>query len=212
MANPMIAARPMRVVRPADLEHLYTNPRAVLRKQAKTGKLRKVAHGVYVAVPDDAYDPLRWRPAFEAAAGAIGTALFGNKGAVVMGLAAARLHRVVPRAHARAELAVERRHDPVRLVDRDHGVVQFKHRDLARLDTQQMKTELGTMLVTTPEQTLVDLAIDRTEDPTDTREAMQGLARKVDWGKVDTIARTCRGGKAARPKLEAIRTEQQQDA
>lgn len=205
MATVRIAARPMRAVRPADLNDVYVNPRAVLRRQAETGRVRRLAHGVYVAVPDDAHDPKRWRPAFEAAAGAIGTALFGDRQAVMMGLAAARLHRVVPRAHARAELAVGRRHAQVRLTDRDHGVVKFVRRDLDELDVQPMRTELGTMLVTTPEQTLVDLAMENLQPTADIREAMRGLARKVDWAKVETIAGRRRGGKAALPVLHDLR-------
>ncbi|MBD7919318.1 hypothetical protein H9657_13665 [Cellulomonas sp. Sa3CUA2] len=207
MANVQIAARPMRAVRPADLDGVFVNPRAVLRQRAAAGKVRRVAHGVYVAVPDDAYDPHRWRPAFEAAAGAVGTAMFGDRRAVLMGLAAARLHRVVPRARARAEMAVERRHAPVKLADREHGIVDFVRRDLDDLDVQPMRTELGTMLVTTAEQTLVDLALERTADPADVREAMRGLARKADWGKVEKIAGTRRGGKKAMATLRALRRE-----
>lgn len=207
MGDAKIATRPMRAVRPADLEKVYVNPRAVLRKQAAAGKVHKVAHGVYVAVPDDAYDPQRWRPGFEAAAGAIGTAMFGDRRAVLMGLTAARLHRVVPRARARADLAIGRRHAPVRLTDRDQGVVNFVHRDLDDLDVQPMKTELGTMLVTTPEQTLVDLALERAADPTDVREAMRGLARKADWVTVEKIAGNRHGGKKAMVTLRALRGE-----
>lgn len=202
-----IATRPMRAVRPIDLADVYVNPRAVLRKQALTGAVCKIAHGVYVAVPDDAYDPLRWRPAFEAAAGAIATAKFGEGGAVVMGLTAARLHRVVPRAHARAEVAVARRHVPVPLADREHGIVTFVQRDLGDLGVQRMTTELGTMLVTTPEQTLVDLATRGTTVPGTTHDAMVGLARQVDWDVVERIATAQRGGKAARPVLRAVRRE-----
>jgi len=199
----------MRAVRPADLVGDYVNPRAVLRKQAETGKLRKIAHGVYVAVPDDAFDPQRWRPAFEAAAGAIGTALFGDKNAVVMGITAARLHRVVPRAHARADLAVPRRHDPVRLADRATGTVKFHTRDLGQLDVQPVKTELGTMLVTTPEQTIVDLVLHRgAAEDADTRDALRALARRADWRKVDRIVAATRGGKAAQPVLQRLRDEQ----
>lgn len=207
MVKVRLATRPMRAVRPADLDEVYANPRAVLRKQAETGKVRKIAHGVYVAVPDDAYDPKRWRPGFEAAAGAVGTALFGDRRAVAMGITAARLHRVMPRAHALAEIAVERRHADVRLADREHGRVKFVRRDLDALDVEPIKTELGTMLVTTPEQTLVDLAATHEVNPADAREAMLGLARKVDWDKVERLATVRRGGKTALTKLRAVRHE-----
>lgn len=205
--NAKIATRPMRAVRPADLDGLYVNPRAVLAKQAKAGKVHKVAHGVYVAVPDDAYDPKRWRPALEAAAGAVGTAMFGDRRVALMGLSAARLHRVVPRARARADVAIGRRHAPVRLADRDHGVVNFVRRDLDDLDVQPIRTELGTILVTTPEQTLVDLALGRAADTADVREAMRGLARKADWPRVEKIAAHRRGGKRALATLRVLHGE-----
>lgn len=171
--------------------------------------MHTIASGVDVAVPDGVYDPQRWRPAFEAAAGAVSTAIFGEGRAVMMGLTAARMHRVVPRARARADVAVERRHAQVKLTDRDHGVVDFVRRDLAALDVQPMTTELGTVLVTTPEQTLVDLALDRTADPDldDVTEAMRGLARKVNWVKVEELAGNRHGGKKAMVALCALRDQ-----
>lgn len=185
--KPRIATRPMRVVRPADLDGVYTNPRAVLAKQARSGKVHRVARGVFVAVPDDAYDPHRWRPAFEAAAGAVGTALVGERAAVAMGMTAARLHGAVPRARARAELAVRARRRPVDLTDRPAGTVEFRVRDVDALDVQTVQTELGPMLTTTPEQTVVDLAAGHPEAP-DVHAAMTVLARRVDWDMVERLA------------------------
>lgn len=70
-----------------------------------------------------------------------------------------------------------------------------------------VKTELGTMLVTTPEQTPVDLVLDHAGQTTDVHEAMRGLARKVDWAKVDTLARNRHGGRRALDVLHALRGE-----
>jgi hypothetical protein len=65
------------------------NPRAVLAK-ATTGKVHKVARWVFVAPPETVVDPARWRPGFEAAAGAVGTAIFGPEAVVAVGMTAAR--------------------------------------------------------------------------------------------------------------------------
>lgn len=203
-ASVRIAARPMRAVRPADLEGVYVNPRAVLAKQAATGKVHKVARGVFVAPPDTVADPVRWRPGFEAAAGAVGTAIFGPDAVVVVGMTAARMLRVVPRAHAAADLAVAARHRPIDLTDRAHGLVRFVTRDIHALDTRPMTTELGTMRVTTPEQTLVDLAADTNGDDTDARDAMGALARRVTWDMVYAIAAHQRGARKALPRLRAL--------
>ncbi len=179
----------MRVVRPADMVDLLADPGSALRRMAASGEVRRIARGIYVAVPDDAYDPKRWRPAFEAAAGAIGTALFGEGRAVAMGITAARLHRAVPRACARAYVAVERGRAEVRMADRDHGWVTFVQRELDALDVQPIRTELGTFLATTPEQTLIDLATGSDLNPSDARETMTILAQSVDWARVAALAR-----------------------
>jgi len=176
----------------AAIERVLVDDRKLLDLLAEgttdeAGGRHQIAPGVFVAVPDDTFDPTRWRPGFEAAVGAIGVALFGGEGAVVTGLAAARLHRVVPRALAQAELAVGREHEPVRLTDREQGVVCFVVRDVAALDTTTVATEIGPILVTTPEQTLVDLDAAHDELTADVVEAMTGLARKVDWVRVASL-------------------------
>jgi hypothetical protein len=48
-------------------------------------------------------------------------------------------------------------HRPIRLKDRQ-SVVRFVKRDTDRLDAERIETPLGSAIVTTPEQTLLDLA------------------------------------------------------
>lgn len=206
-AGPRLAARPMRAVRPVDLVGHFANPRAVLRERATKGLVHKVAYGTYVVVPDDAHDPLRWRPALEAAAGAVATAIYGDGGAALMGMTAARMHGAVPRAVGRATVAAPRRHRDVTLADRRDGVVDFVQRDLETVDTQPMRTELGVMQVTTPEQTIVDLARDRTINEADRHQAMLALGRGADWTRVEELAARQRGGTAALPVLRRVRNE-----
>lgn len=202
--RPRIATRPLRAVTPADLTDAYANPRAVLAQKARRGEVHKVAHGVYVAVPDDACDPHRWRPALEAAAAAVATTAYDER-PVAVGLTAARLLGALPRAHARATFAVPARHADVRLVDRSHGVVGFVRRDVAALPTTTVRTELGDVLVTTPEQTVIDLALNRTKaDPGALAEAVTNLAPRVDWGVVEDLARAQRGGQTALARLRRV--------
>ena len=73
-----------------------------------------------------------------------------------MGVSAARLHGVLLRALATAVVAVPKRHDLVRLADRQ-VVVRFVLRDNVRLNAERINTELGPVVVTTPEQPVLDL-------------------------------------------------------
>ena len=202
-----LAVRPMRTVRPADLVGTFVNPRAVMRDRAAKGEVHKLAYGIYVAVPDDAHDQARWRPGLEAAAAAVGTAVFGDRGAAVMGMAAARLLGAAPRARGHAMVAAPRRHRDVILTDRRDAVVRFAQRDLAVIDTQPVATELGVALTTTPEQTLVDLARDRTVVEADWHAAMLGLGRTADWARVEELAAMQRGRTVTEPVLRRIRGE-----
>jgi len=202
-----LAVRPMRTVRPADLDGAYVNPRAVLRDRAARGLVHKVAYGTYVAVPDDAHDQARWRPALEAAAAAVATAIFGDRGAALMGMTAARLLGAAPRARGDAVVAAPRRHRDVTLVDRRDAAVRFVQRDLDEIETQPIATELGVTLVTTPEQTLVDLARDRTVNEADRHDAMLALGRTADWDRVEALAAGQRGRTVAEPVLRSLRRE-----
>jgi hypothetical protein len=202
-----LAVRPMRTVRPTDLDDAYVNPRAVLRDRVAKGEVHKLAYGIYVAVPDDAHDQRRWRPGFEAAAAAVATAVYGDRGAALMGMAAARVLGAVPRARGHATVAVPRRHRDVVLTDRRDGVVQFVQRDLDAIDTQPVVTELGVALTTTPEQTLVDLARDRTVAEADRNEAMLALGRTADWDRVEQLAAAQRGRTVTEPALRRLRRE-----
>jgi hypothetical protein len=76
---------------------------------------------------------------------------------VVMGVSAARLYGAIPRALATATVAVPAQHRPIALSDRS-AVVRFVKRNTDGIDAERFDTELGSTLVTTPEQTILDLA------------------------------------------------------
>lgn len=193
-----ITTAPLRTVRPQDLAHVYTQPFVQLNRWVNQGRMNRLTHGVYYALPDDVEPP--WIPTMEAATAAIATAFFGDRVPIVMHLTAARLHGAVPRALAVGIAAVPRQQKAMRLVDREHGQVVFVKRDVDVLDAVLMPTELGDVLVTTPEQTILDLAKrpDLGDAPAQAQEAIAALLPRVDLDRVKQIALRQRGMKAFR--------------
>ena len=153
---PQLARRPFGVLRPVDAVDVYANPAKDLARLAERGSLHKLATGYYAVVPPHSTDRA-WLPSVEAAAFGIAAADYGPNGAVLMGLSAARLHGAVPRALDVAVVAVPKNRPALLLGDRD-ATVRFVRRDTDRLDAERVNTDLGAALVTTVEQTLLDLA------------------------------------------------------
>jgi predicted transcriptional regulator of viral defense system len=153
---PALLQGPVRVVTVQSAAAVYAHPRAELSRLAARGVLQRLHAGVYAVVPPGRTAE-SWRPTIEAAAGALGTALVGHDHAVLMGISAARLHGAVPRAIAIATVAVPAQRRPVTLDGRSERVI-FIPRDVERLDAELMDTDLGPLLVTGIEQTVLDLA------------------------------------------------------
>lgn len=153
---PRLARRTFGVLRPADASGVYAHPPQEFARLTDRGLLHKVATGYYAIVPPHSTDR-DWMPSLEAVAYGIAAADYGADAAVLMGLSAARLHGAVPRALAVSVVAVEKNRRTLVLVDRAASVV-FVRRDTSRLDAERLGTDLGGALVTTVEQTLLDLA------------------------------------------------------
>jgi predicted transcriptional regulator of viral defense system len=151
-----LAGLPMRTLRPQQAAAVYAQPRGEVRRLERRGALHRLAHGYYVVVPQE-HVGTDWMPAVEAAAAGIATADFGAGAAILMGVSAARMHGAIPRAIATAVVAVPAQRNTIMLADRA-AKVRFVKRNTARLDAERMTTELGATLVTTPEQTVLDLA------------------------------------------------------
>ena len=151
-----LAGRPLRTVRPQDVTDIYAHPRPELARLAERGVLHRVARGYYVVVPQE-HLGRPWLPNLEAVAAGIGSSVYGAEHVVLMGVSAARVLGAIPRALAHAVVAVPRQHRPVPLVDRS-AVVQFVKRSTDLLDAERVETPLGPALVTTAEQTVLDLA------------------------------------------------------
>jgi predicted transcriptional regulator of viral defense system len=151
-----LARAPMKTIRPADAAHTYAHPRPQLARLTERGLLHRLADGYYVVVPQDMVGS-SWMPGLETAAAGISSAIYGPDDIVVMGVSAARLHGVMPRALATATVAVPAQHRPIALSDR-RAVIRFVTRNTHAIDAKRFDTELGSTLVTTPEQTILDLA------------------------------------------------------
>jgi hypothetical protein len=106
-----------------------------------------------------------------------------------MGPSAARLHGAIPRALATATIAVPRQHREIELSDRP-AVVRFVKRDTARLDAELIDTPLGAALVTTPEQTVLDLAHrpQLGDVEVDIRSAVAALYARSDQQRLSMLA------------------------
>ena len=144
------------VLRPRDAALVYAQPRPEFLRMTARGDLHRLATGYYALVPPGARER-EWKPSLEAAAYGIAAADYGAELVVLMGLSAARMHGAIPRALSVAVVAVPKQRPMVALVDRDARVV-FVRRDTSLLRAERMRTDLGHCLVTTVEQTVLDLA------------------------------------------------------
>ncbi len=183
-----LAALPLRTLRPQDAEGVYAQPRGEVRRLERRGALHRLAHGYYVVVPQD-QTGTDWMPTLEAAAAGIATADFGPANAILMGVSAARVHGAIPRAIGTAVVAVPAQRSAITLADRV-ATVRFVKRDTGRLDAERMSTELGPTLVTTPEQTVLDLArrpeLGDAED--EVQDAIRILIARSDNNLLDDLA------------------------
>jgi transcriptional regulator with AbiEi antitoxin domain of type IV toxin-antitoxin system len=146
---------PLRTIRPQDLVAIYTQPSVQLHRLTSQGRIRKVAHGYYYALPDD--QGPNWTANLEAVAAGIATAIYGERIPVLMHLSAARLHGALPRAIGTAIVAVPRKHHTITLASPPGAQLVFVQRDVDRLDATLNRTDLGLALGTSVEQTVLDL-------------------------------------------------------
>ncbi len=183
-----ITAAPLRTVRPVMLEGLYANPRKELVRMRDAGLLVQIAPGTYTAKPDDIAAEQPWRAPFEESSMAYATAQFADRVPVLYGIGAARFHHAIPRAIAVTVIAVPQQHRPVVLAV--GGRIVFTRTDVGRLDARYERGRTGGFLVTTPEQTLLDL-LDRPAlggMPAEAAAATLTLAELADRDRVQELA------------------------
>lgn len=176
-----LAQAPHGIVTTRLAQQTYAHPRPQLNRLARQGLLHPAAQGFFAVVPDEKVGRQAWKPGFDNLVARIVNHLFGNDRAVLMGVTAARIHHAIPRALATAVVATPRRRHTLKLTDRI-GQIKFVERDLARLGTQTVILGGEPALVTTIEQTVLDLA--REPDRGDAR-ADAVAAVRVLWDRCD---------------------------
>lgn len=193
------ALAPMQTVRAIDLADVYAHPGPALAALERRGVAHRIASGIYCAVPRE-YVGRRWRPTIEGATAAVATALYGDRVPVLTGLSAARVHQALPRAIGVGYVAVPTQRRPLRMADRD-GKIRFVKRGVAELDAVVMATDLGRTLVTTPEQTVLDLArADPRGEELDAQQAIDALWPGCDLEVLKDLA----GRQRMRATLERV--------
>lgn len=192
-----IRRAPLRTVRPQDLQAVYSRPRPQLARLVERGVVVRLAPGYYLAPPDTAAPG--WTPGIEAAALAIASSIFGASVAILTGVSAARVHGAIPRALHVATVAGPRQHRPIALDT--GGTVQFVKRSVDHLDARMERLgELGLGLVTTEEQTALDL-VHRPSDllsPSDLHQAVSLLLQRSDRTRLAELASEQRRGPTLR--------------
>lgn len=181
-----IARAPMQTARPADFADTYRNPSKELSRRAHTGRLHRLASGYYCLVPQGE-DPSVWQPTLEAAGAAIATAIFGDRVPILIGMSAARVHQAYPRAISEASVAVPAQHKRVTLSDRRAGTIVFSQREVVLLNAALVRFELGHALVSSPAETILELARAAVVGPRE-RDAITGLWGMTDPGTVEMLA------------------------
>jgi len=176
-----------RLLRPRDFADAYADAWAEFNRLAEAGALAKVAHGYYVLIPEERRGEY-WQPEVEGVALGIAVADYGRDAVTLMGPSAGRLLGAIPRALATATVAIPRQRPPLLTTA---GRVQFVTRKVERLDTQRVVTDITAGWVTTPEQTVLDLA-DRPDlgdiGPATAEEAIRALAGRCDPELVARLA------------------------
>lgn len=193
---PLAALEPL-VIRPRDLADRYANPPVEVRRLVANGVLQRLAHGYYAIIPE-ALRGTNWLPSVEGVALGIAQRDGGRDDVTLMGISAARVLDVVPRAMGRAVVATARQRPEVATVA---GPVTFVTRAVDRLDVQRCTTDLATGWTTTIEQTVLDLADrpDLAQLPVDDLAAsIAMLGRQADWTRVDGLAADQRKAPAAK--------------
>lgn len=172
----------------------YAQPGPQLDRLAKAGAILRIAHGYYVAVPIDKRDG-GWTPSLDALTAGLATAVYGSGRGVVWGLSAARLHGALPRAMAIGYAFGPAQHRRIYLLDRV-GRVEFRKRDPERLDVEYLSTEVGPGLVTTIEQTVLDLSGPDLENDEVRAGAVRNLVGLTSLDDIADLAARVRGGAA----------------
>jgi len=169
-------------------------PGAELQRLADAGSVLQLSKGFYALVPEGRRrTSTAWRPTIEGAGLGMAASLYGPDNVALIGPSAARAHRCYPRALGDAYIAVPKQIRPRMSIV---GKINFAIRDIAKLDTVRIETDLGPGWATGIEQTLLDLYRNRprwniTHEAR--AEMMRQLLARVDWDIIEQVAVRTRG-------------------
>ncbi|GAA3631720.1 hypothetical protein GCM10022267_18330 [Lentzea roselyniae] len=199
-----LARRANKVLRPRDAAGFYAHPRGEFERLVEQAVLRHICTGYYAMAPMERLGDPRWRPELAAAALGVAQADYGRDAVALMGVTAARRHGALPRAIGTAVVAVPKQRPRLHT---DLGEIVFVKRDVQRLDLERVETELTEGWMTTPEQTVLDIAarprLGGLEEA-DAWQILRALGRKIDWALTEDLAHDQhRPGALARVRKEA---------
>ncbi len=189
-----LARRRLRVGRPESFDFARTDTE--LHRLTNAGTVLRLSKGFYTLVPEDRRGKsTTWRPTIEGAALGMAAALYGEEEVALIGPSAARAHQCYPRALGEAYVTAPK---PLRPRHTIVGTVRFVTRDISKMDTVRIETDLGPGWATSPEQTALDLCRNRpawniTEEARN--EMLHRLADRIDWDLIDQVAKSTRGVK-----------------
>ena len=156
----------------------------------------QLSKGFYALVPERRRDQhTSWRPTIEGAALGMAAALYGPEAVALVGPSAARIHNCYPRALGEAYVTTPKALRPRKVAV---GIVRFVNRDITKMDTVRIETDLGPGWAASIEQTALDLCRDRPAwNITDEArtEMITRLAERINWDLIDEIAESTRGTK-----------------
>ncbi len=192
-----LARRQLRVERTSSFP--LDRPDAELQRLAEAGTVLALTKGFYALVPEDRRgEHTTWRPSIEGAALGIAAALHSPDEVALVGPSAARAHRCYPRALGTGFVAVPQQRRPRQTAI---GEIRFVERDIDKLDTVRVETDVGPGWATSVEQTALDLCRDRPAWNVSNEartEMIRRLADRIDWDIIDEVAKTTRGIKTLR--------------
>lgn len=178
-----------RVVRPIDLRHQYVQPNVALSRMAAEGLIQRVAHGYYLVPPDNA--EANWKPPFEHLAAGIGVADYGGANVTIWGISAARALGALPRSVAATQVGIPSRRGKLKT---NFGYIHWRRVQVPQIDVRRFDSEVVRTFLTTPTQTVIDLAtvVAIPVSPSTIAEAIRNLALQVDWDRAALLAATQR--------------------
>jgi hypothetical protein len=185
-------------LRPKDAAGVYAHPRAELARLARNHAATAITTGYYALAPMHRLGDPAWRPAIDAAGLAIAQADYGVDAVALVSVSAARHYGAIPRALGVSVVAVPKQRSAISTVV---GRVVFTRRDVSGLDVQKISTELADGWVTTPEQTMLDLAARPDLGQLARAEvdgAIRALYQQADMSQVQELAAAQRGTAALR--------------